>query len=70
MLVPMEGAMVFGWRLPGYRTERSVEAISLEDARAKIRSALGVSRLPPATRVWDAAERPIVRWVPEPVWVA
>lgn len=60
--------MVFGYSIPGFFKEYEIEAASLEEAKKKIRSELHVSRLPSGIRVWDASERPIVRWHPVPIF--
>lgn len=53
----------FGYKFSGYFMEYGpVEAESLDEARAKIRRQLGVTRLPLGFQVWDLVERPLTRW--------
>jgi hypothetical protein len=53
----------FGYKLPGYFMEYGpVTAGTLDEAKAKIRQKLGVSRLPWGLQIWDLAERPLARW--------
>ena len=53
----------FGYKLPDYFMEYGpVEASDMNGAKAKVRQRLGVRRLPSGLRVWDLADRPLVRW--------
>lgn len=53
----------FGWKWPDLVFEYLVQAESLEAAKAKLRSRLGLSRLPRGFLVWDAQDQPVKRWI-------
>lgn len=53
----------FGYKFSGYFMEYGpIEAGNLDEAKAKIRRQLGVTRLPFGFQVWDLSERPLTRW--------
>ena len=53
----------FGYKLPGYFMEYGpIEAGSLDEAKAKIRQRLSVSRLPWGLQVWDLSVRGLAKW--------
>jgi hypothetical protein len=53
----------YGFKLPDFFLEYGpIAAKSADEAKAIIRKRLGLKRLPSGIKVWDLAERPIVRW--------
>lgn len=53
----------YAYRIPGYAIPRGpVSAESLDGVKAKIRKALGVTRLPRGVEIWNTEDRPLPRW--------
>jgi len=53
----------YGFKLPDFFLEYGpIVAKDIDEAKAIIRKKLGFRRLPRGIKVWDLAERPIVRW--------
>jgi hypothetical protein len=53
----------YGYKLSGYFMEYGpIEAGTMDEAKAKIRQKLGVTRLPWGLQVWDLSERALARW--------
>lgn len=53
----------YGYKLPGYFMEYGpVVAGNVDEAKAKIRQKLGMSRLPWGFKVWDLTDRPLAKW--------
>lgn len=53
----------FGYKLPGYFMEYGpISAPTEAQAKAAIRSKLGVRKLPWGLQIWDLAERPLAQW--------
>jgi len=53
----------YGFKLPDFFLEYGpIVAKDIDEAKVIIRKKLGMCRLPRGIKVWDLAERPIVRW--------
>ena len=53
----------YGFKLADFFLECGpIMAQNIDEAKTIIRQKLGLNRLPRGIKVWDLAERPIVRW--------
>lgn len=64
MFLQLEELMkTWGWKYADYMMTYAVKADTETAAREAIRKRLGVRRLPPGLKVWDASVKPIPVWV-------